>query len=311
MSASYKSVNYTLRPAKTIERKMLVEAIQRLSVFGQVSSYRYVGFGSIYYADFKLFHRQTGIHNMLSIEKNTNEAVRFEFNKPFRCIKIKFGHSDAILPTLPWNVKTILWLDYDGSLNKNCLSDIATFCAKCPAGSVLIVTINASFDKTSGDFFDRFVDAIGKENLPFEITKKDMQGDGAAKVIRTVIINNIAKTLNGRNGILTKQNKINFKQLFNFVYADGARMVTVGGLLWKNSQADIIKHDPWLGLHYIREDEEQYVINAPHLTLREVQYLESHLPIGASRNIKNDPIPESERNQYEKIYRYYPTFTEF
>ena len=54
MPKSYESVNYVLRPAKNIERKMFCEAFRRLAEFGRVDSYRYVGFGSTFFSDFSL-----------------------------------------------------------------------------------------------------------------------------------------------------------------------------------------------------------------------------------------------------------------
>jgi hypothetical protein len=55
MSSSYRKINYTLRPAKNIERKMLCEAFHKLHPFGKVQNYRYIGFGSTYFSDFILF----------------------------------------------------------------------------------------------------------------------------------------------------------------------------------------------------------------------------------------------------------------
>src|SRR5688572_20955159 len=98
MAGSYERINYGLRPAKSIERKMLCEAFRRLSEFGSVESYVYIGFGSTYFSDFNLFHKQLGIRNMISLEKDKNNKARFEFNRPFKCITIEYGHSNEILP---------------------------------------------------------------------------------------------------------------------------------------------------------------------------------------------------------------------
>src|SRR6266851_4701805 len=37
-----------MRPAKSIERKMLAESFRRLHPFQRINEYRYIGFGSIY-----------------------------------------------------------------------------------------------------------------------------------------------------------------------------------------------------------------------------------------------------------------------
>jgi len=61
-------VNYVLRPAKNVERKMLCEAFQRLTNFASLREYRYIGFGSIFFSDFTLFHRNLGISDLIDID---------------------------------------------------------------------------------------------------------------------------------------------------------------------------------------------------------------------------------------------------
>lgn len=148
MAGSSERINYRLRPAKHIERKMLAEAIRRLSEFGSLTSYRYIGFGSFYFADFSLFHKGLGISNMMSIEKDAKSRERFLFNKPFGCIDVRFGESSAVLPTLAWDVRSIVWLDYDGILDKNVLTDVRFFCGNAIGGSILVVSVNCQSDPT-------------------------------------------------------------------------------------------------------------------------------------------------------------------
>ncbi|MGH7989319.1 MAG: O-methyltransferase, partial [Limisphaerales bacterium] len=92
--ASYRKIHYLLRPAKNVQRKMLCEAFQRLGKAKDVKEYRYVGFGSMYYGDFVLFHRILGIEHMTSIE-HEDGAPRAEFNKPYSCIDVLAGRANA------------------------------------------------------------------------------------------------------------------------------------------------------------------------------------------------------------------------
>src|ERR1700761_6192677 len=113
MSSSFEKINYSLRPNKSIERKMICEAFTRLSLLDHLSNYRYIGMGSAYFADFILFHRNLGMTNLISIEKEESKKARFEFNKPFSCIDIKYGNSSTVLPNLELEKsKNIVWLDY-------------------------------------------------------------------------------------------------------------------------------------------------------------------------------------------------------
>ena len=84
-------MNYLFRPAKNIERKMLCEALSRLSVISDVKHYQYVGFGSVYFADFSLFHKQLGIQKLISIECDEDMETRVRFNQPYSCIDDKVG----------------------------------------------------------------------------------------------------------------------------------------------------------------------------------------------------------------------------
>src|ERR1035438_1696889 len=107
MPPSYRAINYSLRPAKAVERKMMGEAFRRLHPFQRIEDYRYVGFGSIYFSDFQAVHRTLGISDMVSIEKNVSAEACFEFNKPYRSIELIFGNSSVVLPKLPWDKPTI------------------------------------------------------------------------------------------------------------------------------------------------------------------------------------------------------------
>jgi hypothetical protein len=79
---TFERFNYTLRPAKNVERKMLCDAFARLARIERLSDYRYVGFGSLSFADFALFHRRLGFREMVSIERRETARSRFEFNRP-------------------------------------------------------------------------------------------------------------------------------------------------------------------------------------------------------------------------------------
>jgi hypothetical protein len=143
MVGSYEKINYSLRPAKSIERKMLCDAFRRLSAFDKVENYQYIGFGSTYFSDFILFHRALGITKMISIEKDKENKERFMFNRPFRCVELEFGKSNEVLPKLNWDAKSILWLDYDDKLDNHVLSDVRFFCINASPGSVIVLSVNA------------------------------------------------------------------------------------------------------------------------------------------------------------------------
>lgn len=316
MPASYKKINYSIRPAKSIERKMLSETLRKLTVFNLVENYRYVGFGSTYFSDFTLFHKTLGIHNMVSIEKDTNNKARFEFNKPFNCVKMEFGGSNDILPKLNWSEKTILWLDYDTKLDATSLADISYFCAFAPASSVLIVTVNAQPDEIrEGEDpntyrLQELKRRVGEEKVPLGVTGRELRAWDAAKVYRRIICNEIKETLMHRNGGLHPSSKLNFKQIFNFHYSDGAKMLTLGGLIFEEGQKALVAGCGFENLPFTREDSEPYLIEVPNLTYNEIRHLNTKLPTSSSFSAPTHNIPQEDIENYAKTYRWFPNFAE-
>ncbi len=328
MSGSYRKVNYSVRPAKTIERKMLCGAFRRLHHFDTIESYQYVGFGSIYFSDFHLFHRDLGISNMVSIEKDANYKKRFEFNKPYKCIRIDFRPASEVLPEIDWRSKTIVWLDYEGKLNETVLSDVSTVCARASSGSVLVVSVNAhvesepdeivrkEYEEETGLKFevDKYrVRELRKRigvNLPLETTGKDIRRDGLAKISRKVIHNKIQETLSVRNGPLPDENKLEYRQIFNFHYSDGARMMTTGGVIFRHGEKDFFENCAFSELNYVCFDDDVYSIKVPCFTQKEIHHLNSKIPKKKRGRIVIPGVLPTDIYNYADLYRYFPTFAE-
>lgn len=331
-NSSYRRINYKLRPAKTVERKMIVDIVRRASSFFKIESYQYIGFGSIYFADFVYFHRALGIDKMISIEKSTSDKERFNFNKPYSCIDIHFKKSTEVLAQLKLDQPSILWLDYDGKIESDTLHDIQTFCSKATPGSFLIMTLNVK----SEDFKDeeertvaknnieefrygKLVDAIGKGKIPVGITGSHLNKKKLPGVIRSILLNEIEEALSIRNGVVSDQNKIiEFKQVMNFTYEDGVKMLTIGGVLVAKSQEQLFNSASFGDLPFTSESDKSYDIDVPNLTIKEISYLDSILhsitnfSTGdvAYDSKRSNSIPEADVNKYIKLYRYYPTFLE-
>lgn len=322
MSSTYERVNYRLRPAKHIERKMLVEAFRNLSEFGMLSSYRYIGFGSIYFSDFSLIHKALGITNMISIEKDANVSERFLFNRPFNCIDIQFGYSTGILEKLSWDQRTILWLDYDGTLKPEVFTDIQFFITRAPAGSVIVITVNAKPPSlNSGLSPDEIIPALaktvddlkkrlGENKVPPDITGRDLRKWGTAKVYRRIITNQIEEAVSIRNGTRVVGNKLLYKQLFNFHYADGTKMLTVGGIIYDEGQQGTLEKCMFDRLEFVRSDDSLSKIDVPKLTYRELSHLDKQLPIEDLSTLHAPGIPEEDCEKYSRVYRFFPTFAE-
>jgi hypothetical protein len=330
-------IDYAVRPAKTIERKMLTEALARISKLEMPERFRYVGFGALYFRDFYLFHRVLGISDMFSIEHNTGEEERFEFNRPFACVKMRFGECRTELPKIPLDEKkNIVWLDYEKHLTKDILADIAHVCGKAVAGSIIVVTVNAQ----AGDFQQHAeesgTDAGEDEGSggpgpqkgsqrqdPLERLKKDLPGRvpvetqtaqlagwGTANLFRRIIENEISETLTARNGVLIEDDRISYLRLFDFHYSDGARMLTTGGILYSQNQTPAVQACGFEELAYCNQANHPYLIPAPKLTYKERRHLDLQLPQADLSILERQGVPEKDVEEYSKVYRYFPHFSE-
>lgn len=316
MKPSFERFSYALRPAKNMERKMLCEAFARLARIAPLPTYRYVGFGAIGFHDFTLFHQRLGIKHMISIEGELDSQDRIDFNRPYSCIHMKWGMSYDILPTLTWTKRTILWLDYDRPFDQAKLADISLAAASVRSGSVLVVTLPADpgdIDPGTDMAAKRLNDLksrLGKDRVPNTIEGSTLAKWGMASAYQQIIHNEIAATLSNRNGALSAEGRVAYQQLFNFRYADGVRMVTVGGIFLNAADRRALTAKHFKDLEFIRTDQTDYMIETPLLTLREIRYLDERLPRSAPDVTHPSWIPETERRKYGRLYRYFPSFSE-
>lgn len=328
MPGSYRVINYALRPAKAIERRMMCATFERLHPFQRIEEYRYIGFGSIYFSDFQLLHRELGISDMLSIEKDVSAEACFRFNLPYNCIELRFGSSSEVLPTLDWRPLTIFWLDYDDRLNVDILGDLATVCSRATGGSVVVISVNAqpdaepskedrdTYEEETGRLFDlgeyrvRIAKELVGEKLPAGTSGAGLRGQDLAKVFREMIHNEIAEQLSIRNAMLPTEERILYRQLFHFRYRDGAQMLTVGGILCRAAEVQTLAACDFDTLPFVRSTSEHCDIKVPCLTSKEIRHLNSQLPRSPPAELDAPGVPNADVRRYVEIYRYFPTFTE-
>lgn len=330
MASSFEKINYNLRPNKSIERKMMCEALSRLSFIEHLNKYRYIGFGSPYFADFILIHKSLGITDLISIEKEESKKNRFEFNIPYSGIKMHYGHSTTIIPNLELDKKkNIIWLDYDDKISDFMFSDIDSFFLNAKSGSFFIISVNVEQDYPPWDSTTKekkitlkefrlteLVERIGKSRIPVEFIDLNFNTNNLIDVSREMINRQIAATLINRNG--NHKDLIEYKQLFNFVYKDNATILTVGGLIFDKSQKSIIPKMAFEELPFIQESAESYKIQSPNLTFREIKALDKALPDSMEQNngkfknkkLQKIPLIPTDIKNYSKLYRYFPNFTE-
>lgn len=316
---SYRLIDYYLRPSKSIERKMVLEAIRGIAKKTQID-YAYIGMGAIAFIDFRMFHKEMVIDDMTSIEAAKLDKDRFEFNKPFK-IQMEYDTVSAVLPKIDFKGKdSLVWLDYDGNFNRSIVEDIKSLFSVMMPFSIMLLTcrqdLDPYFEKNNGEIenFDKFKDEF-EEYCPINLSKASFENSNHLNLIYETMTNAIAETLSNRNSGLLDSDKVSFKQLFFFDYGDNTSMLTFGGVILNRTQFRSFNSNFKIKkLNFISQDSIPYKIKIPILTKKEIDFLNNHLPepdLGkfiANTNLHK--IPESDRKAYYSIYRYLPDFRE-
>jgi len=322
---SFEDVHYLLRPAKNVQRKMICDALTRLEFLRPISDYRYIGFGSVYFGDFVLFHRRLGIGKMTTIEAERSAEERVKFNRPFDCIDVQMGFSTDVLPNLKVDQQpNIVWFDYDGVLKDFVNVDIRSLAASVAPCSVVVVTLDAqwkafvetvdSLEVPNQEDYDALTlgEKIARLTGDNRFLIADLTGDKLAEECRLSMQAALEKGISERNLELIESGSkdlIHYRQLFNFRYQDKAEMMTIGWLLYPESETNKVSAARFDKLEFCRDAGSYFKITAPKLTFHEVRELNRYLPCADPSSIPV-PISNEYKTEYTRIYRYFPAFTE-
>ncbi len=313
-SKSYEKVHYEFRPAKQVERRMLIHTFQSLMAVGfSINDYKYTGLGSIYFVDFIMFHRYLGIGKFLSVELSTEIARRVDFNKPYACVEVAIGDIAEFIPRLSPDLKHFLWLDFDHILTEELLDAVCLAAIQLSSGSVLLVTVDVEppgrpedgLTKWNPKTWRKYFLEEGKRYVwpkasLSEFTRKHLPLANARLIDAAI-----------KKGILGRPD-VAFFPLFNFTYADGNRMLSVGGMV--GTEAD---HQKLLSLnretlYFLRSSltAEPYDIIVPRVTRKERLYLDRMMPCRDGWIPEEFELEPDKVAAYRNIYKYYPAYTE-
>lgn len=314
---SFEKIDYSIRPAKCVERRLIGQTLSYLAAAFPIKNYRYVGFGSLWFVDFVLFHRWLQIGKMISIEQAADIGKmpkRFNFNKPLRCIKVLAGTARKCLPdALRGPQKTIAWLDYDGNLESALSGDLGVTLPAMRDGNFLLISVNAHSQQLKNRKHNdelisevEYLETIAPDLVPANgserVTKKEFPGL-ASEILTNALIS--------RTKELGKD--LEYVPIWSFVYQDGAPMVTVGGaFLSAEGRAQFGSLRIFERFDFLSSDSKPVNIALPIVTLREKLYLDGLMPA--------DPPPKLGRLKFEmeqtsldafiRFYNYIPTFGE-
>lgn len=314
MPPSTRKINYAIRSGKHIERRIIFDALLRLDRLRSIEDYTYVGLGGLFFADHLLAHRVLGIHSLISIEEATDKQAkaRFGFNKPLGAIKLRHGAASVHLPALTWHDPSIVWLDYDGTIELNAVEDIEQVAGTAAPNSVLICTFNVEppFATAEGERAADLQKRLGPTLTPLRVRALSNAQLGGWKLgaeTRLLVLSAIQRALANRNAALAPPDKMVWTQIFHFQHRDGARMLTLGFICHEASRAAAAAN-AFSGAPHVNGTATAVAIQAPVLTPKEVLALNAQMPDGLPA--ESPGVPSTDVKAFSEFYRWYPTFRE-
>jgi len=309
ITESYLKVPYDLREAKQVERRMLMDAFQKLAAAGfPIPDYQYTGMGSVYFFDFALFHRYLGIHHMLSVEISKKIEKRVRFNRPYGNIAVRIDPVGKVLPDLSRDRKHIVWLDYDGVICAEYTRDVVTAMSILPVGSVVLVTVDAEppgkEDTDPKDWRKYFVAEVN-DYLPPVVDDTTFARSTLPDLNVRILDSVIARGMRSRT-------EAEFCRMFNFRYKDGHQMVTVGGMICAPEDKRKLMAAGLDTAVYYRPSfaTDPCELHIPRFTRKERLHLDWEMPCADNWLPSDFEATPEEVKSYRDIYRFLPAYAE-
>jgi hypothetical protein len=271
-----------------------------------IAEYQYTGFGSIYFVDFILFHKLLGINKLTSVEYDNAIHRRVMFNKPFREVEVVMAPVSDVIPTLKRDYRHILWLDYDDVIRRTHLDDVLQAASQLSVGSILLVTVDVEPPAGDGPSeWRQHYEAQAADYLGAFQGNEDFEFSNLPLVNAILIDRAIKRGLAGR--------EVEFLPLFSFLYKDGHRMLTVGGMLATATEKRWLRGSSISEAPYYRDNlskKAPYKITVPRLTRKERLYLDASMPCGETWSPDAFELPQEDILAYREIYRFFPAYAE-
>lgn len=314
--ASFEAINYSIRPNKCVERKIIFEVLSGLSSNFDFSKYQYLGMGSMWFVDFIMAHKNLGIEKLTSFEI-PEHSPRAAFNRPYKNIDVYPGLVADGIEEADLSQPSIIWLDYDsGPENPAVFEDSATVASKISIGSILMVTINAHMGRIP------IKDGDGNPVTKHEGLKMII-GDAApsADEFKHINLKNyhnvlaISLTRHIERAYRRSGREGKFLSFLNYFYSDNAPMVTIGGMfVGEQEEQTLLENRYFKNSEYIGPG--LYFIQIPPLTHRERIALDALLPCSAplsEREVLEKlgfNLKQEQLDGYSKFYKLYPSYGE-
>lgn len=313
--------SYELRPAKQIERKLIIETLNELRMLNYpISKYRYIGMPSITYYDFILFHKYLYIEDMIWFESR-DIPKRMDFNKPYDFIKIKNGNfSLTYKPSHFTQKKCILWLDYEKTLSKEWLDDIGDITSNyLKLWSIIIVTSPVRYpddDVTKQVKFNAKLEEFGN----FLIYWPDVPNINhvSSKNLFLIIYRAIRAKIH--DSWLRRTDNCRMLPLFNITYNDGGCEMFSAGFIIDDAEKILTAKKFFSDRNFptFKDVDIGYNIEIPTLTHKERKLMDQQKSkinryLQRSRSLKDATgleLKNEEFVSYMRNARHYPNYQE-
>lgn len=289
---------YAFRPAKRIQRLMFCDMLRCLRGVRPMHDYLYVGLGHWQFVDFEYMRREVGVVNMLSIERNTSDKPRFEYNLPFEEVRLEFGEAYDHLQQLEPDVPTIVWLDYTTNLRSSVLRDLRLLAARLPAGSVIAATVN-SHPGREDQRLPTLRSLVGEDIVPGDITEDDLDRDGLPKVQQRILMEQVG------DAAATRPDPMELRQSMLICYSDRSPMLFWASLLDDGSAEISLAHETMGRLEQFRDGVDPLEITVPVLSTREVTRLNELMSKGEDARLNG--LTADDCDAYAGLRRWYPS----
>jgi hypothetical protein len=317
---------YNLRRNKYVERQLFMELLSRFSRWQEIGNYLYIGFGGVYFEEFKLLHTKFSIKKMISLEREQWMVARQELNVPYGCITPFHATSSELVINIDeyreigGTTNLLVWLDYvTPSELPTQLSEIRSLISKLENGDILKITFSlhpvwlnkGPSEDPLTNRLENLRSQLGSAYLAEGISIIDVTNDGLPHVYLDALKRKIAEGL-------AENSELEFLPLGCYTYNDGTAMLTVtGALIGRDQQPSF---DERLGLDrldFTSPRWEIHQIDVPDMSLRERLELDQKLNGKTAEEIagelpfrfEEDPDESLDliRN-YLKLYRFYPNY---
>jgi hypothetical protein len=330
------TVAYNLRKNKHVERHLFIDLLRIFERWKSVRNHLYIGFGGIYFEDYKLLHTTLGIDKMVSLEQEPWMLARQNKNVPFGCVEPRRQTSGEFILEVDdhrsaYSVDNVLvWLDYATPKDLVIqLTEVRSLLPKLVAGDIVKITLSLHTKWLDGrgyypKRFERRLEKIktelGSSFLPDGVTIEAVLDDALPAFYLATLKRAISEGM-------SESPHLEFAPMGCYTYSDGTQMLTVTGAVVSKAELELfVDGSRLVDFDLGSPNWELITIKLPDLSLRERLILDQAIytaqPGMPAATCEAAEVADklgfqlaaeadeslSMVDSYIKLYRYYPSF---